>query len=716
MFSRLFGYSLPPPSSDQINTDLCIGEICRESIALCSAFEPRYKLYGLGLENGKLLVLNKRRQFISSDSSVGFPICKICPLINSSSFFTATSKYLIDRNPALQISINEHINDDIGKTKTLEGTILTHWVVLSNRVVPRSIQLREIINDLAISNDNPNFCLVAFSNGDIRGFSIEEMQFTDLYIDVFKGKQISCISHNTSFSYFVSHSKVEILDIEKMTIDHYSRFEPVFFEEFNGICAIIGPNGSPMLINGDKLIKSIDSEPNSRCIYSGFLNEDKWVVIMRKQDRDLLLINSEVIISEPGLFLIPYIIKNFFDFSMKKEILQSYMISLSLRIVDLMTKPVQIDELIPETNNVTQVLYHSDSFFVFQIQTENTLCTAHTLNGIRQKLILPTIRRSFILNNLLVCIGSHDIVYFNPETINPIYLFSSLNEIAKSFVIDEKVAFLVDNKIFVWDPIENNSIINENLELTNYFLPELVWISKYQEFYLSVFSSGSVQFKEFQEVLFDFHENVVLIDIVDETGKKNLNGKFLIIVTNKVVRVHLISEKFKEIRKFKPKFLICSSTILAKGTLVIASNNSSMILPLPDITHSSLGSLFLDEKYRITMIEGTGLYVLSGEAIIIYKQEFNPFSLFDGNCPPIEIRPKKSFLGLIKKQPLTTSEIDERYRYKRLNSINEIQQTMQQVLVDAMERSEKLAEMEIKANRLMENAKKFKENCKRFVK
>ena len=321
MLSRLFSQTLPAPTEIQTETMLKFREISLTSEIISAAYEPRFQLYALGTADCGLIVINNKHQcFKSVIDNDRPPALKLIPLINSSSFFSICSKKLFENHSSRK---KENVsNDESGNTMKLKRlneikstkiqSSLTHWIVSSNGVVvSRTARLKMEIIDVTASPIHPEFVLLLAANGALYGYSVEEMKFTDLYLNVFEGKKVNAIFCPFGMKFFVCHDVVEKIDMQSKEISKSINALALSIDMINEkTVAILDFKGIPKLLNGSKVIHSADKP----AICSNAITEKDYIYIIRKENDnkgnngDVVYINDKVKFELYNEYLVPNVI------------------------------------------------------------------------------------------------------------------------------------------------------------------------------------------------------------------------------------------------------------------------------------------------------------------------------------------------------------------------------------------------------------------------
>ena len=317
MFSRIFGKSLPGPTPDQDATNLEPFTQGNNAEITAAAYEPRFSLIAFGNADGRLFAMNKRNAIVASRVTANAPICALYSCPNSSSFVSLFSQYTYKHHPNLL----EKRQNDPEKT-TLEsagskfkGSILAHWIVTPERAVPKIISFKEDIISIAISPSTPNFLIILQEKGSLLGFSLEKMNYTELYINQFEKMPCRAISCPRGMKYYIAHDKIDCVDISSMELDTYGSLKVSSMDMFDDVAAVIGQNGFPQLIKGSKVLKEIKLQKGQTATMSQYIGNDKWICVIRTEKGDEVFIDGKKVPNIPeNTHFVPSTIINYQSF------------------------------------------------------------------------------------------------------------------------------------------------------------------------------------------------------------------------------------------------------------------------------------------------------------------------------------------------------------------------------------------------------------------
>jgi hypothetical protein len=207
-------------------------------------------------------------------------------------------------------------------------------------------------------------------------------------------------------------------------------------------------------------------------------------------------------------------------------------------------------------------------------------------------------------------------------------------------------------------------------------------------------------------------------EVIDSSGRPSVSGGFILVITTtgaKVYepnRLHLLNK-----RRFEATPI--NFTITDSGTFIVQLPGKVDLFQLPDVSVEHLGALTIDPGTLCKVIPGYGVFVVDKEGPVVHSAAPDK-ALFDGGAEELVEQPvvvKKLFGKPQLKRALSLVETDASFRFQRAQGImSETVNLMQQLLVTAQEKSERLSEMEVKSERLFASAKDFAAKARRFQK
>lgn len=263
-------------------------------------------------------------------------------------------------------------------------------------------------------------------------------------------------------------------------------------------------------------------------------------------------------------------------------------------------------------------------------------------------------------------------------------------------------------------------------------------------------------------------EEIILFEIIDRNGKVSARDAiFILIVTSLSISLFGIDEngltrmKHVTMRDSDP---IIEASVASWGVLIVRMRNSVKLLVLPDISCKPICTLSLtydappplntnsnnnnnnnnddeDEVVRAVnpiILPHKGLIVFERNLVTIYLRKINLPPCFDKDrMPDLLVQQTSGIKKIFGKKPITVGDADRIFQFQRkpkqpgerdddddesatstaanvANSLSETQEMMQLALSKANERGEILNELEIKAQNLLEKAREYRDNCRKF--
>ena len=719
MFSRIFGKSLPGPTPDQDATDLQPFSQGNYSEITAVAYEPRFSLFGIGNAEGRLFVMNKRKLIIAAKAEMDVPICKLTSCPNSSSFVALYSQYSYIHHPSVIAGVRDNQADEkrnskmttlLSKVGKRAGSVICHWIVTPERVVPRFVSVKDDIISVCVSPSTPNFALVLQVNGSIVGFSLEKMKFTELYLNQFEGKPVYGISCPIGMKYYIASDNISSVDISSLEIDDFSSKKATSIDVFGSFAATISLDGKPQLIKGNKVVQEIKSEYQGIGILSQMIGNDIWIAIERTPSGDKIYINSKKVECPDDVWFVPSILVNYKSFFERTEPLLIQIATSDARICticdgkaefsSIFPPPIHADSIWQDGGRILACEKKEDGFLLHVLTKSSYICTKE------YKLSFPEAYNNGYL--LCQCNDSVNIVDTLTGGVTKV-----MERPAVKIIKDQKQTVLFDGeKQFIVS--EEGKFVESPVKYVKSLSPDVIATRMFKGEEICLTNKRTITYKTLEVESYDEKEVLVLFELIDDFGRIDENGPYLLIVTNRIAYLFDVQDQMKRIRKMKLDNVIQEATIFKWGGMIVRSNQTASILPLPDFTLDGLGTLTIPNS-TMMIIKNNGLLLQEDNLLSIYSNDHSAPVLYRENIPPIEEPAKKSLFGFTEKAPPKLEQVDSSFGYKRAqSSISQTMQTMQELLVVAQQRSDALNEMEIKANRLREHAKEFRDACRKF--
>lgn len=626
MLTRLFSQSLPSPTEEQRQTMLYEKEIGLSSEIISAAYEPRFKLYALGSATGDLHVINEnncRYSFVPSSPEP--PVLKLIPLTNSSSFLSVSS-YSLYQNHVFNRPRQERpeeANNIFYKPKTILSEIkieaskshITHWIVAHDgKIAHRMHSVRYDIIDFAASQLHPEFILLLTKTGSIYGFSVEEMKFTDLYIDLFEGKNVHSIICPFDLKFFICHDTIEKLDISNKEVSKCAQINTVQIdildENGNLIAAIESQKKIPQLFKGNRLQYSIENLNDSIGTCVSMINDKDWTSIVHSNDCDSIYFNNQPKISLDGEMIIPAISVEYQKPLTREGPKNVTFFTSTGRFLDLhgnsidhfMVKPID-----PKLAFIDK----SDNIYIFNIKNQ---CFVFEKSNFSGSFTFDWGKPLAVLNGYALCIDENKELFVAGIKDNKKVELNSplLPSKAVSYQVYESfIDFLCeDGKVIRFDLFNKEKFEGEEVvdsqELNAYsnypssddvlywrpFNGTFAIIKKQAQsrplLAVDKFTSNEVCEK---------NEEVILFDVIDDSGKVTTkSASYILTVTTFHVSIFAIDKKgIKRIRHVSlSRDHIIEASITSWGVLIVRTCDSVEVLALPDVSFDPVCQMSLD--------------------------------------------------------------------------------------------------------------------------
>lgn len=776
--------SLPPPTQEQQQTMLFDKEIEISSEIISAAYEPRFKLFALGTAIGELFVINDKNYCFSYiPNSPESPILKIVPLINSSSFLSLCS-FSLYTNHCMNTSRQERpkVNSDIffkknsilsDKKPEIFSSTIIHWVVADDGfIIPRVKTIKYDVIDFAVSSVHPEFALLLTKTGSIYGFSVEEMKFTDLYINQFEGKNVHSIYCPLETNFFICHDFIEKLNIVEKEVSEAFKIEAMQIdmldEKKNSIAVIDYKQKKPSLFKGNKQEKTFDLPSDSRGICVSMINEKEWTSIVHSKSADSIYLKKKMKINLDGEILVPSICIEYKNGIERDEAKNVTFVTNTGRFVNLNGNSTDHFMLNP-IDPTSAFIDKNDNIYVFDSHKK---CQVFEKCNYMGAFTFDWGEILAVLNGFALCLSEEGELFIaniknnqkvnldSPLVSSPVVSYQSFEEYIDVLCIDRKVVRfnLSSKEVFEGFEVTDNEELkiclnyplNRNNQFWRPFLGTFACIKNISS--VPVLIVDKLVYNEVCES----NEKVLLFDVIDESGKVTpKSARYILIVTTFHISIYDIDSKgIKRIRhvSLSSSDPIIESSITSWGILIVRTKESIKLMILPDPSYDPVAKLSLtynappplsnDENIKAInpiILPHKGLIVFERNLVTIYLKEIKTPFCFDANkMPDVLVPPQaggfKKIFG--KKGSMSIDEADRCYLFNRVqshnvdansnnndasstassiaSSLSETQELMQQILVKANERSDQLNELEIKAQRLLESAKQYHKACRQF--
>ncbi|KAK8842729.1 hypothetical protein M9Y10_025592 [Tritrichomonas musculus] len=746
---------MPSPPEEMQTTHLTSFDITIDSEIISGSFEPRFEMVALGSASGYLYIINKDQQVFRSPKSVNYPLLKLISLPNASSFFSICSKTMFKRHPSKCEKPNPYnltMLNDIRPSK-IENKC-TQWIIKPDRILSRTVELNFDIVDVAISPVHPEFAMMLTAEGSLYGFSIESLNFTNLYINIFEGKPVKSICWASGYKFLVAHETVDGLDVNKLELVSQYSHKAKTVDCIDQWSTIIDEKGVPSLLMFMSCISSLDVPKGGKAIFSCMLNGPNWLSIVRTNTGDIVFENRKQKFDLNGEYAAPTCLINYenpFGRGSPKKIAIStdygrfvyldgkvsdhfffnppnvkftlddgediYVFSLKVnrkdhdpnesdsqesQSNDNNSKSNKDEEVSPLTEIANYKVYQFKNGSFYNYSKLSSLQISKNPLGISQGKII------FIENR-------GDIRIFDTKTqqktelqkISPVINIRHSRIGVADLICDDGSIYRIkkNDEGFELEELEEKTP-DKNLIDWRPFRDSWVGINKYKEL---------VYGKSKKKIVETVTDRILLFDVVNYVGQipgENEENYIVIVTVDRILVIEYDTKekKLRKARKIKQSY-ITDATISKLGTLIVQTENQILMLPLPDISVGPIDKIPISKNGRAALIKKHGAVNFEPNSVSFYLDNFKTPKLYDPKTPAIEPPKINKLLKLLGKKDDTVKDADRAFQYRRTTSMrstmNETQEITQQLLVKAAERGEQINEMEIKANRILSSAQKF---------
>lgn len=717
MFSKDYSQGVQKPTELQKSAELIPFQLQPPVEITCAAFEPRFKLTGVGTSEGRLLVLNADRVMRISKKKLTMPLCSLFSCVNTSSFLSISSAGLSDRNP-LHLAPREFA-PAFNKYIFRKGeSTLAHWIVDKSDIVVRVATVKFDVITAAISPSHPQFAILGMSDGSIMGFSIEEMKFTELYLNSFEGKGLTCLACPRGLEVFVCWQVIDRLKLKELESSTAAKMEVKAIDIAGESATVITPEGKLLILK--KFKKHTEPPPiqDHLVVYAAMLTETTWVAIFRSAVGDVVVVNGEEKLRLENDFVVLNVLTDYDDIFARIGLRYARFITCKGQMIDISGNKIDLfapslkgcKALMPEfeislwkkTDEDKCIMYRlKDCSFTGAWEFSGTV----PFVGLQHQFFLAAKEKEILLYNVA-----------ERTTATMIPLATPVKRIEKSMTF---VDILTED-----GTIYSTEIMAPQLrfELLGIQLPQDVvsWRRVQKEDETTTFAfltaQGDLLLEGTSTKAVDKKETLIGFEVLNQYGRVTDKGAFLLVITDSEVKL-FEPFKLKKVKKRKLKEKPVDFSFTTWNSLILQFSSKIEILALPDVSES-LGSLPIGKESEAILIDGGGLLMIDPDRTFIYMKQDELPPLFN-DTPPIEEPPEvvKHFIGSSTRPKATLTETDETFKFKRAaGSLSETTDLMQQLLVVARERSEKLEEMQLKAERLADSARKYAETARRFRK
>lgn len=798
MLSRLFNESLPSPTEEQLQTILNDREIGLSSEITSVAFEPRFKLYALGSATGDFHIINNKNYWYKYiPITTEPPILKIIPLPNSSTFLSLCSATLYENHP-LNIPRQQRpmqTNNIFFKPQTILSEVkaskfysyITHWIVMHDgNILHRPIQLKYDIIDFAASPIHPEFVLLLSKTGSIYGFSVEEMKFTELYINYFEGKNVHSIICPYALKFFISHDIIEKLNMTNKEISAVQQVGAAQFDIFrksDTVALIDSKQKKPSLFKSSRQESTVELLSGSVGTCVSLMNEREWASVVHSKDGDSVYSGNQLRIHLKGELLIPAIVPRYKKPLAKDELKSVTFFTNYGRVINLNGNSMDHFMLRPIEPRFA-FIDKSDNIYVFSDKNE---CFIFEKNNFVGSYKFDWAKPLAVLNGFALCLSDTNEPFIaNIKTNQKVQITSPLvpSTVVTVQIFEGYIDFLCESgKVIRFDLLSNDKF--EGFEVVD--IEELKVCYNYP-YHLSnnpwrPFNGTFACIKQINQLSvliadkFIFHEVcqsnecVVFFEVIDSAGKVNpKDSSFIVIVTSFHISIFAVDEKgLKRVRHVSlGNDRVIEASVTSWGVLIVRTETRVQLLVLPDVSYDPIAKLSLtyeappplvDEieeapdngnsnSHAVEAVKSINPIILPHKGLIVFernlvtiflKEILIPDCFDEKKLPNVLIPPPESGIKKIfgKKGGISVEEADRCFLFNRPqkqkneqnadnddnaaataasigSSLSETQELMQQILAKANERGEQLNELEIKAQKLAQSAKEYRNACRKF--
>lgn len=706
MLKRLFGISLPEPSSEILRKTRTIIDCSLDSELVSAAYEPRFSLLAMGTARGRLIVVNDRGETFTSHDEIKTPILSLLPLINSSSFLGVSSKYLFANHPNRIRAERKGLKGLSSMSESSVKSMLIHWIIAKDRVVPRCLVVDQDIIDVAVPPGSPQYAVVATAQGTLMGFSIEDMKFTRLYVNIFEGRPIRSIFCEKGMTFFICHEQIDRLELKEMEFTDVAKIQLQTFDKVDDHAAGIGVDGVPALygsmFNTLRQKEHLALEPEEKATYVGMISGSKWISILRKDGGDRVMIGKKEKLKLP-CYAIPKAIIKYEDPYKRQHAREIIVIDEFGSRINVKTGERQ--ETFP--TDVRQYEFACADEEYVRLFSEDVICEIHggSILGFKENQIgIPV---ACVAGKLIVVENMSEICAVNPtsgekEVLEsaPILRIHKTTE-AVDFVCDGGVVFTVKLAEKEITLVNNGEFYpQKDILMWRHFCGSLIFITDENEL---VYGDEKVH-------VCSKKKSILFAEVVGPDGKR-CNDGFILIVTSRAILVFVVQEdKLARARKVKTHKPIREASLTPEGTLLVRTENQLLLFVLPDPSFDPLLKVPIGDDEAGMLIPGEGFVLFGMQKFLIYRDRAS-VQLFDQEKPSLEAPHTNAFMSLFSGKEPTAQEVDEGFQNRRhgraMANMAQTNEIMQQNIMRAQERGELLSEMEVKSENIMKGAQKF---------
>lgn len=709
MWYWLFGEELPGPTAKQIQS---IPKTKKESgipsEIISAAYEPRFKLYGLGSAKGDFHFINENNNCFSYIANTPeLPILKIVPITNSSSFLSISSNSLylshsfrIPRNKRSALTNNMFPQDKSILSENFHNmnkSYVTHWIIRPNGdIYLRSATVNYDIIDFAISSIYPRYLLFMTKTGSVRGFSIEDLQVTSLYYNYFEGLNVHTIFCPNQLTYFICHDKIDIIDLKDATRAKGPSISLCQVDSVNEKCKYLAGidnfTQKCSLFDKEKCQQSITVNGQNTGKCAAMIKDKEWASIVLSDGFYSIYSNDKLKFHlGNGEMLVPSIFVKYEKPLLKENPQTVTFITSHGQFIELngnstdhfIMKTIKPKFSFIDKNDNIYVFNSNNSFSIF----ENYVYIGDFQYSFRKPLA--------VLNGYALCKDDDDYLTVVSIKKNEKVNLSSplIPSPMKSYQIYEKFVDIVCENdmvirfdLFTKDYFEGQRLTGpiETLDAYLVYDQNESFIQMWRPFKNTIatiriidtrrwFSSPHYALSLFyqSQKICGLDDDIIFFDVIDSEGKVTPEGPYIVVVSkHKINLFSFIDESLRYARQVSfSGDPITDATIASNGILIVNSKRFVKYFCLPDISQNPIFSHRSESDNmdcNKVVVPGRGFFEFRNKEFTLFLNDFRKIKFMDDRnlAPKLEARSSK-ILGLIPfENEIPDEKLDSIFRFK----------------------------------------------------
>lgn len=712
--------AIPCPSAKQLAYSLDYVEIRRNYDVMCSAYEPRFRLIACGTAKGQFFIINSKGSVFNSTTEMPFPICSVSGLTNTSSFVSVFSPSLFRSHPNNKIKKFRKNYQDVAE-KFPKTSHIAHWVVENQKIDVIFQTIKYDIVSYAVSSMNPLYMLVATNDGSVYGYSLEDMSFTNLYVDSFKNKLIRCMAPINGLNYYICHDSIEMLSLQNHEINGFENNCAVQMDTLGNIVSFIDEKGMAYLFEKGKQIATLNPHEGKVCIYTAIITNKDWLCVVRDSNGDEIYINQKLYKRIENDFIVPNLLVDYVHYFERKQpnVLifiteKGSMIYINNDKLNRYSLPDLSDGFKPfvDENNMFLVRHNditnSCDFYIFKNFT--------FLKKIGYQCRFPLAFK----NSNFLCLKNGTFYLFSPLDDDEIELFKLPCEVVKQYSSKNYLDFILSNgKILEFDLQSGMFAFNyhDNDDIAHNIIAWIRIKDNQTDSFITLSDKHTLKFGDKSEKkIFMINSELLLMELINENGKiVQDDPMFLLIVSSSSIKV-LDPTNLKVLQKRKLKNIPLDATISEQGTLILQYSDFIEVSYLPNIQYQINGYISLEEKAKAYLIPYHGVIIYENDSLCVYMNQIHKEEIIKNDNGEISLeKPNKEKLLNLPNKTIFDS-ISRAYQHKRKEGLKETENILQKLLVDAEKRTKKLSELDNNSLKMVLKAQEFYEESRRFKK